>query len=49
MFFDPIFIGKLSIFRKLNMIRTINFAFTEIRVNRSFRNYVKTFEDECDG
>jgi len=26
-----------------------NFAFTEIRVNRSFRNYVKTFEDECDG
>jgi len=26
-----------------------NFAFTEIRVNRSFQKYVKTFEDECDG
>jgi len=24
-------------------------AFTEIRVNRSFQNYVKTLEDECDG
>ena len=48
-FLTKSFIAKLSIFRKLNIIRTVNFAFTEIRVNRSFQKYVKTFEDECDG
>ena len=49
MFFDKKFYRQIIDFLQLNIIRTVNFAFTEIRVNRSFQKYVKTLEDECDG